>query len=51
MLFKGEDLALFFVVRFEDKRVVIRAGEEYRLSFDILDSTIFKDLGLNYNIG
>ena len=49
-LYRGEDLSLFFIVRFEGKKVIIRAAEKYRLSYDILDSDIFKTLGLTYNL-
>ncbi len=48
--FKGDNLALFFLVRFEGKKVIIRAAEKYRLSYDILDSDIFKTLGITYNL-
>ncbi len=49
-LFKGDNLALFFIVKFEGKKVIIRAAERYRLSYDILDSDIFKSLGITYNL-
>ncbi|BBB33465.1 dnaE DNA polymerase III subunit alpha [Thermotomaculum hydrothermale] len=49
-LYRGDDLALFFVIRFEGKKVVIRAAEKFRLSYNILDSDIFKTLGITYNL-
>jgi len=49
-MYKGDNLTLFFLVRFEGKKVIIRAAEKYRLSYDILDSDIFKSLGVTYNL-
>ena len=49
-LYKGDDLSLFFLVKFEGKRVVIRAGEKYRLSYDVLDSGVFRNLGVTFSL-
>jgi len=49
-LFKGDDLGLYFEVNLEGKRVLIKASDKYRVSFGILDSSIFRELGITYSL-